>query len=56
MAARVGREIGRDRGRPVVNAKVMEEMRELRARLESMEIDRRRDLEAGDVSEPEDEE
>ena len=37
-----------------MNAKVMEEMRELRARLESMETDRRRDLEAGDVSEIED--
>ena len=40
----------------MVNAKIMEEMRELRARLESMETNRRRDSEAGDVSEPEDEE
>ena len=39
-----------------MNAEVMEEMRELRARLEAMETDRRRDPEAGDVSEPEDEE
>ena len=31
-------------------------MRELRARLEAMETDRRRDLEARDVNEPEDEE
>ena len=31
-------------------------MRELRACLEAMETDRRRDPEAGDVSEPEDEE
>ena len=31
-------------------------MRELRAPLEAMETDRRRDPEAGDVSEPEDEE
>ena len=31
-------------------------MGELRARLEAMEMDRRRDPEAGDVSEPEDEE
>ena len=36
-----------------MNTEVMEEMRELRACLESMETDRRRDLEAGDVSEPE---
>ena len=40
----------------MVNTKVMEEMRELRACLEAMETDRRRDLEARDVSEPEDEE
>ena len=39
-----------------MNAEVMEEMRELRARLEAMETDNRRDPEAGDVSEPEDEE
>ena len=35
---------------------VIEEMRELRACLEAMETDRRRDPEAGDISEPEDEE
>ena len=45
MVAHMGRARGRDRGGPVVNAEVMEEMRELRARLESMETDRRRDLE-----------
>ena len=56
MATRVGRARGHDIGQTVVNTEVMEEMRELRARLESMETDRRRDLEAGDVSEPEDEE
>ena len=37
------------------NAKVIEEMRELRACLEAMETGRRRDPEAGDVSEPKDE-
>ena len=38
------------------NIEVVEEIRELRARLEAMEIERRRDLEVGDISEPEDEE
>ena len=56
MAACIGRARGHDRGRPGGNAKVLEEMRELRARLEAMETDRRRDPEVGDVSEPEDEE
>ena len=56
MVAPVGRARGCNRGRPAVNTEVMEEMRELRACLEDMETDRRRDLEAGDVSEPEDEE
>ena len=55
MAARIGRARGRDRGRPRGNAEVLEEMRELRAHLEAMEMDRWRDLEAGDISEPEDE-
>ena len=54
MAACIGRARGHDRGRPTVNAEVMEDVRELRARLEAMEIDKRRDLESGDVSEPED--
>ena len=48
--------IGLDRGRPGGNTEVLEEMRELRERLEAMETDRKRDPEAGDVSEPEDEE
>ena len=56
MVARIGREKGRDRGRPRGNKEVLEEMRELRAHLEAMEMDRRRDPEEGDVSEPEDEE
>ena len=45
----------RDRGRPVGNAEVMEEMRELQACLEAMETDRWRDPEEGDVSETKDE-
>ena len=56
MVVRIGRVRGRDRGRPRGNTKVLEEMRELRARLEAMETDKRRDPEAGDVSEPVDEE
>ena len=56
MVAHIGREIGRDRGQPMVNIEVMEEMRELREHLEAMETDKRRDPEAGDISEPEDEE
>ena len=56
MVARVGRARGRDRGQPAVNAEVMEEMRELRARLEAMETNRQRNPEAWDVSQPEDEE
>ena len=56
MAARIGRARGCDRGRLVGNEKVLDEIRELRERLEAMEKDRRRDLEEGDVSEPEDEE
>ena len=56
MVARVGKAIGHDKGQPTVNAEIMQEMRELRAHLGAMEIDKWRDLEAGDVSEPEDEE
>ena len=56
MAARIGRARGHDRGRSGGNAEVLEEMRELKVCLEAMETDKRRDLEAGDVSEPEDEE
>ena len=40
----------------MVNTQFMEEVRERQTLLESMETDRRRDPEAGDVSEPEDEE
>ena len=40
----------------MVNVEIMEEMRELRAHLGAMEIDKWRDPEAGDVSEPKDEE
>ena len=39
-----------------MNMEIMEEMRELRARLEAMETYRRRDPEVGDVSEPKSEE
>ena len=56
MAVCIGRARGHDRGRPVGNIEVLEEMRELRARLEAMEMDKRRDPKVGDVSEPEDEE
>ena len=56
MVARIGRVRGRDRGQPGGNVEVLEEMRELRARLEAMETLRQRDPEAGDVSEPKDEE
>ena len=51
MAACIGRAIGHHIGRPGGNAKVIEEMRELRACLVAMEIDRRRDPEEGDISE-----
>ena len=56
MVARIGRARARGRGRPGGKAKVLEEMRELRAHLEAMETDRRRNPKARDVSEPEDEE
>ena len=56
MAACIGRVRGHDRGRPGGNVEFLEEMRELRARLESMETYRRRDPKSGYVSEPEDEE
>ena len=56
MATRIGRVRGHDRGQQGGNAEVIEEMRELSARLESMETNRRRDPEVGDVSEPKDEE
>jgi len=56
MALRVGRARGRGRGQSAANAEVLEEMKELRARMEAMELGRQRDPEAGDVSEPEEEE
>ena len=56
MATRIGRVRGHDRGQQGGNTEVLEEMRELKARLESMETNRRRDPEVGDVSEPKDEE
>ena len=55
MVARIGRARGHDRGRSGGNVEVLEEMRELRARLEAMETNRRRDPESWDVSEPKDE-
>ena len=45
MAACIGKARGHDRSRPTMNVEVMEEMRELRACLEAMEKDIRRDLE-----------
>ena len=56
MAAHIGRARGHDRGRPGGNVEFLEEMRDLRARMEAMEMDRRRYPEVGDISEPEDEE
>ena len=40
MDAPIGRARFRERGQPRGNEKVLEEMRELRAHLESMEMDR----------------
>ena len=40
MDAHIGRARGHDRGQPRGNAKVLEEMRELRECLEAMEMDR----------------
>ena len=40
MVTHIGRERGRDRARPRGNAEFLEEMRNLRARLEAMETDR----------------
>ena len=49
MVAYIGRMRGHDRGRSLGNEKVIVEMRELRARLEDMETNRRRNPEAGDI-------
>jgi hypothetical protein len=51
----VGRGRGGRRGRPVANAKVMEELRILREEMAAMREAGRRDPEAGDVSEVEQE-
>ena len=56
MVAHIVRARGCDRGQLGGNVEVLEEMRELRAFLEAMEKNRRRDPEARDISEPEDEE
>jgi hypothetical protein len=45
----------RHRDRPVVNAAMEEEMRQLHARLDSMETTQRREPDVGDVSESENE-
>ena len=55
MATHIGRR-GLEIGQPSMNMEIMEEMRELRARLEAMDPYRRRDPEVGDVSEPKSEE
>ena len=56
MAAHIGRARGRDIGRLGGNIEVLEEMRELRAHMESMETNIWRDPKARDLSEPENEE
>ena len=53
MVVRIGRGRGRGRGRPLANDKVIEEMREVRARMGAVELGRQRDPVEGDVSEPE---
>ena len=55
MAYRVGRGggVGRRRGRPVANVEVMEVMKQMQARLEAMEMRNQRDVDSGDISEPE---
>ena len=53
MDVRIGKGRGHGRGRPVANVEVIEEMRELRARIASMELGRKRDPVAGYVSDPE---
>ena len=50
---RVGR--GGRRGRPIANAKLMEQLRVMQARLEAMELGRHREPDLGDVSDPEEE-
>jgi len=55
MAFRIGRGGRGRRGRPIANAEVLEEMRILREEIVAMRETRRRDPEAGDVSEVEQE-
>ena len=38
MVVCIGRAIGHGRGKPIANEEVLEEMRELRARIEAMEL------------------
>ena len=47
--------VGRARGRPTANAELMDDMRRIQARLDAMETGRKRDPDAGDVSEPKEE-
>ena len=55
MAIRMrgGREGRRDR--PIANAKLMEQLRVMQARLEAMELGRHREPDLGDVSDPKEE-
>ena len=55
MAIRMrGGGVGR-RGRPIANAKLMEQLRVMQARLEAMELVRHREPDLGDVSDPKEE-
>ena len=44
------------RGRPVANAELMEQMRVMQARLEATELGRHKELDSGDISDLEEEE
>ena len=55
MAIRMrGGGVGR-RGRPIANAKLMEQLRVMQARLEAMELGRHREIDLGGVNDPEEE-
>ena len=54
MATHIGIR-GHGRGQPEENMETMEEMRDMRACMEAIEINRQRDPEARDMSEPYDE-
>ena len=43
------------RGRPIPNAQLMEQMRVMQARLDAMELGRHKELDLGDISDPEEE-